>query len=83
MKLRLKPAPALFTRRFEAQLHWIPDQIEEQLAADPVEWHKPQRVDDQHVDAQQTLLKRVPSNKLIKIGNSNTPVGSIGWRLLH
>ena len=24
MKLRLKPAPALFTRRFEAQLHWQP-----------------------------------------------------------
>ena len=24
VKLRLKPAPALFTRRFEAQLHWYP-----------------------------------------------------------
>ena len=24
VKLRLKPAPALFTRRFEAQLHWEP-----------------------------------------------------------
>jgi hypothetical protein len=24
VKLRLKPAPALFTRRFEAQLHWQP-----------------------------------------------------------
>jgi hypothetical protein len=25
VKLRLKPASALFTRRFEAQLHWSPD----------------------------------------------------------
>jgi hypothetical protein len=24
VKLRLKPAPAFFTRRFEAQLHWQP-----------------------------------------------------------
>ena len=24
VKLRLTPAPALFTRRFEAQLHWEP-----------------------------------------------------------
>ena len=23
VKLRLKPMPALFTRRFEAQLHWL------------------------------------------------------------
>jgi hypothetical protein len=25
VKLRLKPALTLFTRRFEAQLHWQPD----------------------------------------------------------
>ena len=27
VKLRLKPAPALFTRRFEAQLHWEPVRV--------------------------------------------------------
>ena len=35
----------------------IGDQIEEQLAADPVEWDKPELVDDEHVDAQQALLE--------------------------
>ena len=31
VKLRLKPAPTLFTRRFEAQLHWQPAKPDESL----------------------------------------------------
>ena len=39
----------------------IGDQIEEQLAADAVERDKPELVDDEDIDAQQTLLNRVSS----------------------
>ena len=40
-----------------ASLVPIGEEIEEQLAADAIERHKPELVDDQHVDAEQPLLQ--------------------------
>jgi hypothetical protein len=56
----------------------VGDQIEEQLAADPIEWHEAELVDDEDVDPQESLLQPRELTRIARFEELPHEIGGSG-----